>query len=129
MPSTPPAHLSRRESQIMDILFRLGEASAADVRAGLADPPSYSAVRATLRILEEKGHAEHRQDGPRYVYRPAVAPERARRSALDRLLHTFFGGSAGQAMAALLDRSATQLSEDELDRLARLIEKAKQENR
>ncbi len=129
MPSAPHAHLSRRESQIMDILFRLGEASAADVRAALADPPSYSAVRTTLRILEEKGHAEHRQDGPRYVYRPALAPERARRSALDRLLNTFFGGSAGQAMAALLDRSATQLSEDELDRLARLIEKAKNENR
>lgn len=121
--------LSRRERQIMDVLFRLGEATAADVMEGLPDPPSYSAVRALLRILEEKGQISHTQDGPRYVYRPTVAPEKARRSALRHVLRTFFDGSAEQAVAALLDEAGQDLSDDELNRLASLIEQARQEGR
>ncbi len=121
--------LSRRERQIMDVLFRLGEATAADVLEGLPDPPSYSAVRALLRILEEKGQITHTQDGPRYVYRPTVAPEKASRSALRHVLRTFFDGSAEQAVAALLDEAGGDLSDAELDRLASLIDQARQEGR
>ena len=121
--------LSRRERQIMDVLFRLGEATAADVLEGLPDPPSYSAVRALLRILEEKGQITHTQDGPRYVYRPTVAPEKASRSALRHVLRTFFDGSAEQAVAALLDEAGDDLSDAELDRLASLIAQARQEGR
>jgi len=121
--------LSRRERQIMDVLFRLGEATAADVLEGLPDPPSYSAVRALLRILEEKGQISHTQDGPRYVYRPTVAPEKASRSALRHVLRTFFDGSAEQAVAALLDEAGGDLSDAELDRLASLIDQARQEGR
>lgn len=121
--------LSRRERQIMDVLFRLGEATAADVLEGLLDPPSYSAVRALLRILEEKGQISHTQDGPRYVYRPTVAPEKASRSALRHVLRTFFDGSAEQAVAALLDEAGGDLSDAELDRLASLIDQARQEGR
>lgn len=113
----------------MDVLFRLGEASAADVMEGLPDPPSYSAVRALLRILEEKGQISHTQDGPRYVYRPTVAPEKASRSALRHLLRTFFDGSAERAVAALLDDASDDLTDAELDRLATLIEHARQEGR
>ena len=121
--------LSRRERQIMDVLFRLGEATAADVLEGLPDPPSYSAVRALLRILEEKGQISHTQDGPRYVYRPTVAPEKASRSALRHVLRTFFDDSAEQAVAALLDEAGGDLSDAELDRLASLIDQARQEGR
>ena len=121
--------LSRRERQIMDVLFRLGEATAADVLEGLPDPPSYSAVRALLRILEEKGQITHTQDGPRYVYHPTVAPEKASRSALRHVLRTFFDGSAEQAVAALLDEAGDDLSDAELDRLASLIAQARQEGR
>lgn len=121
--------LSRRERQIMDVLFRLGEATAADVMEGLPDPPSYSAVRALLRILEEKGEITHTQDGPRYVYRPTVAPEKASRSALRHVLRTFFDGSAEQAVAALLDEAGDDLSDAELDRLASLIAQARKEGR
>ena len=121
--------LSRRERQIMDIVYRLERATAAEVLERLPDPPSYSAVRAMLRILEEKGHLTHSQDGPRYVYAPTVAPEQASRSALRHVLRTFFDGSAAQAMAALLDETSDELSEGELDRLAALIDEAKNEGR
>lgn len=121
--------LSRRERQIMDVVYRRGEATAAEVLDGLADPPSYSAVRAMLRILEEKGHLAHRQDGPRYVYRPTVAPEKAQRSALRHLLRTFFDGSAEEAVAALLDEARDDLSDADLDRLSHLIERARKEGR
>ena len=117
--------LSRRERQILDILYERGQATAADVQAALPEPPSYSAVRALLRILEEKGHVRHRQDGPRYVYLPTVGRDNAKRSALRHVLKTFFDGSAEQAISALLDESSSRLSSDELDRLARLIDTAR----
>ena len=119
--------LSRRERQIMDFLYRHGRATAAEVQADIPDPPGYSAVRAMLRVLEEKGHARHEQDGPRYVYVPRVARDRAKRSALRHVVQTFFDGSAEQAMAALLDDRSAKLSDDDLDRLARLIDRARQE--
>jgi predicted transcriptional regulator len=115
--------LSRRERQIMDILFREAQATASEVQAAMADAPSYSAVRAMLRILEDKGHVRHEQDGPRYMYKPVVARERAKRSAMRHLLHTFFEGSHEQAVAALLDEASTSLSEQELARLAKVIER------
>ena len=124
-----PAHLSRRERQIMDVLYRHGRATAAEVLAGLPDPPSYSAVRAMLRVLEEKGHILHEEDGPRYVFLPTVPREKAKRSAIKHLLSTYFDGSAEQAMAALLDASSTRLKQEELGRLARLIDKAREEGR
>ncbi|MDX1547457.1 MAG: BlaI/MecI/CopY family transcriptional regulator [Rhodothermales bacterium] len=119
-----PHQLSRRERQIMDILYRQGEASAAEVLDDLPDPPSYSAVRAHLRILEEKGHVEHRQEGPRYIYFPAEPIERAKQSALRHMVSTFFSGSVSQAVAALLDLGGDALSEEELTRLSRLIDQA-----
>ena len=117
--------LSRRERQIVDILYTQGRATAAEVQASLPDPPSYSAERAMLRILEEKGHVKHEQDGPRYVYVPTVARDNAKRSALRHMLQTFFDGSAEQAISALLDDSSTRLSDRELDRLARMIDQAR----
>ena len=117
--------LSRRERQILDILYQRGRATAADVQNALPEPPSYSAVRALLRILEDKGHVQHQQDGPRYVYVPTLARENAKRSALHHVLRTFFDGSAEQAISALLDESSTKLSTEELDRLARLIDDAR----
>jgi predicted transcriptional regulator len=126
MPKKPPtAHLSRRERQIMDALFRHGEASVADVMASIPDPPSYSAVRATLRILEEKGHVVHVEDGPRYMYLPAMAPEEARTDALKHLVRTFFGGSAEQAVTALLRLSDARMSEAEIARLREHIRSAR----
>ncbi len=118
-------NLSTRERQIMDILYRFGQASAAEVQANMPEPPSYSAVRATLRILEDKGHVQHQQDGPRYLFRPAVARDKAKRSAVKHLIRTFFDGSTEQAVATLLDDSSSKMSQDELDRLAKLIEKAR----
>ena len=123
---TPHHHeLSRRERQIVDILYTQGQATAAEVQQALPDPPSYSAVRAMLRILEEKGHVRHQQDGPRYVYVPTVARENAKKSALKHMLQTFFDGSAEQAISALLDDQTARLSEAELDRLARMIQQAR----
>jgi len=124
---TPSNHrdLSRRERQILDILYQRGQATAADVQNALPEPPSYSAVRALLRILEDKGHVRHHQDGPRYIYLPTVARDNAKRSALRHMVRTFFDGSAEQAISALLDESSTELSPAELDRLARLIEGAR----
>jgi len=123
---TPQHHeLSRRERQIIDILYAQGRATAAEVQAVLPDPPSYSAVRAMLRILEEKGHVRHEQDGPRYVYRPTLARDSAKRSAMRHMLQTFFDGSAEQAISALLGDSSAKLSDAELDRLARMIDQAR----
>jgi predicted transcriptional regulator len=121
--------LSRRERQIMEIVYGLRSATSADVLESLPDPPSYSAVRAMLRILEDKGHLTHRLDGPRYVYSPVVPRTAARQSALRQLVKTFFDGSATQAVAALLDMSESRLSADEADQLATLIEKAKREGK
>ncbi len=121
--------LSARERQIMDVIYRRGEATVAEVRDGLTDPPSYSAVRGLMRILEEKGHLEHREDGRRYVYLPTVPRGHAQRSALDRVLKTFFAGSTSQAVAALLDMEADRLSDDDLGELAQLVEKARSEGR
>src|SRR6476661_2161438 len=104
------ARLSRRERQIMDLLYQLGEATAAEVQERLPDPPSYSAVRAMLRILEEKGHVSHTEDGPRYVFAPVVARDTARKSAVSHLLRTFFDGSVEQAMTALLDATEDRKS-------------------
>ncbi len=118
-------NLSRRERQIRDVLFQHGKATAAEVRDELPEAPSYSAVRALLRILEDKGHIGHVQDGPRYLYSPTVAKDKAKRSALNHLVDTFFNGSAEQAMAALLDDSGKQLSGDELERLSDLIAQAR----
>ena len=122
-------NLSRRERQIMDILYARGEGTAAEVRAELTDAPSYSAVRALLRILVEKGHVKHRDDGPRYVYQPTLSRKQARHSALQRVLRTFFENSPEQAVAALLDMSASKLSDEELERLRALIDQARKEGR
>jgi predicted transcriptional regulator len=118
-------HLSRRERQIMDILYRLGSATAAETRENLPDAPSYSAVRALLRILEDKGHLKHDYDGPRYVFTPVVSRPAAQKSALRQMVRTFFDGSATQAVAALLDMSARELTDEELDKLGKLVEQAK----
>ncbi len=121
--------LSRRERQIMDIIYEMGEATALQVLERLPSPPSYSAVRALLRVLEEKGHLSHRQDGPRYVYSPLLAKEKARRSALRDLLRTFFDNSTEDAVAALLDLSEDNLSEEDYRRLLALVRKARKEGR
>ncbi len=121
--------LSRRERQIMDIVYRLEQVTAAEVMDLLPEPPSYSAVRAMLRILEEKGHLRHVQDGPRYVYSSIVAPETASRSALRHVMSTFFEGSAAQAMAALLDEASSEMSDEDLEQLSHLINTAKNEGR
>ncbi len=121
--------LSRRERQIMDIIYRLGEATAAEVMENLPDPPSYSAVRALMRILEEKTHLRHRQEGPRYVYTPTVPLDAAKQSALKHVLSTFFEGSVSQAVAALLDLGRDDLTDAELERLARLIDLTQDEGR
>ena len=125
----PPVQLSRRERQIMDIVYRRGRASAADVRDELPDPPSYSAVRALLRILETKGHLKHTNEGPRYIYLPRQPRRRAGRSALKRVVQTFFDGSVEKVMAALLEAGESELSDQDLDRLGRLIDEAKKEGR
>jgi predicted transcriptional regulator len=114
--------LSRRERQIMDVLYRAGRATAAEVQEGMPEAPSYSAVRTMLRILEDKGHVKHEQDGPRYVYIPTVARDKAKRSALKHVVNTFFDGSASQAMAALIDRD---IDDAELARIRELIDNAK----
>ena len=122
MTASHPRHLSKRERQIMDVLYRLERATAADVRAGMPEPPSYSAVRTLLRILEDKGHVRHEQDGVRYVYVPKVAPGKAQRSALKHLIDTFFGGSASRGMAALFELSG---GEEDLRRLQQMIDEAR----
>lgn len=121
--------LSRRERQIMDFLFQRGKASVGEVMSGIPDPPGYSAVRATLRTLEQKGRVTHEEDGRAYVYKPTLRRDAARRSALTHVLKTFFDNSAEQAVAALLEIKGQRLSEAELDRVARLVDQAKKEGR
>ena len=121
--------LSRREREMMDIIFRSGKASASEVMEAMADPPSYSAVRATLRILEKKGLLRHESEGPRYVYVPTANRERARRSALEHLVTTFFDGSVAGVVATLLDRSSRNLTDEELRRIEKVIAEAKKEGR
>ena len=122
-------NLSRRERQIMDIIYELNEATAAQVMERLPNPPSYSAVRALLRVLEEKGHLSHKQDGPRYVFVPTLPRDEARENALKHLVNTFFNGSTEKVVAALLDISDEKLSQDDYQRLSRLIENARKEGR
>ena len=121
--------LSRRERQIVDVLYSRGEATAAEVQEALSDPPSYSAVRALLRILEEKGHVSHRQDGPRYVFMPTKPREQASRSALRKVVQTFFEGSLTDAVAALVDAESGKLSAEELKRLEAIVKAAKSKAR
>jgi predicted transcriptional regulator len=121
--------LSRRERQVMDILFRRGEATVAEVMGDLPDPPTYSAVRSVLRILVEKDLVTHREDGPRYVYLPAVSPNRAREEALSHVVRTFFDGSTEQAMTALLRLSDTRLPDAEIARLQEMVKKARNSGR
>jgi len=117
--------LSRRERQIMEIIYCHGRATAGEIHRELPDRPSYSTVRTLLKVLEEKEYLTHESDGPRYVYLPCISTEKAKRSAIEQLLRTFFDNSAANAMAALLDMSSANLSETELKRLARLIQQAK----
>jgi BlaI family transcriptional regulator, penicillinase repressor len=124
-----PGGLSRRERQIIDILYQRGKASASEVREAMPDAPSYSAVRAMLRVLEDKGHVKHQAEGLKYVYVPTVARDKAKRSAVKHVLDTFFSGSTEQIVAALLDVSATRLTREELDRMSEMIEKAKREDK
>ncbi|HSM36192.1 MAG TPA: BlaI/MecI/CopY family transcriptional regulator [Longimicrobiales bacterium] len=119
------ASLSRRERQIMDALYRCGTASAADIQAGIPDPPSYSAVRAMLAKLERKGHVGHTDVDGRYIYRPTVPREEASRSALLRMVSTFFDDSPARTVAAILDMESLDMNEDELDRLADMIAEAR----
>lgn len=121
--------LSRRERQIMDVLYERGRATAAEVRESLPDPPTYSSVRALLRILEEKGHIRHEVDGTRYVYLPVESARVAAESALARVVRTFFGGSVEQTVATLIRSEDAQLSEEELARLSALIEEARERER
>ncbi len=121
--------LSRRERQIMDIIYQHGEASVAEVLENMPDPPSYSAVRAMVRILEEKGHLKHRVDGTKFIFKPTLPTENAKRSVLSHLVQTYFDGSVEQVVAALLDSSSTELSGLELDRLSQLIQEARKEGR
>jgi predicted transcriptional regulator len=122
-------NLSRRERQIMDIVYKLGKVTALDVQNNMPDAPSYSAVRTFLRILEEKQLLKHQQDGARYVYLPRVNHEQARRSAIKNLLQTFFNGSAESAVATLLDISKSDLTPEDFDRMMLLIDKAKKEGK
>ena len=122
-------NVSRRERQIMEILFRRGRATAAEIHQDMADRTSYSAVRAQLRTLEEKGHVRHEAEDLRYVYMPTTQPARMRRNALRNVVDIFFGGSPARAAAALLDARSAKLSDEELDGLAQMIEKARREGR
>src|SRR5580698_6871873 len=128
-PGNLKAGLSRRERQIMDTLYQRGKSSAAEVRDAMPNAPSYSAVRAMLRVLEEKGHVRHQAEGLKYVYVPTVTRDKAKRSAVKHLIDTFFQDSPEQVVAALLDVSSTRLTREELDRMAEMIEKAKKESK
>lgn len=129
MAGSPPLDLGRRERQIMEVVYRLGRASASEVLAQLADPPSYSAVRAMLRILEDKGHLKHTQEGIRHIYSPTVAHDDIRESAMRHVLRTFFAGSTTAAMAALLEATEEPPSDAELDTLAKMIDEAREQGR
>jgi predicted transcriptional regulator len=121
--------LSKRERQIMDILYQRGKASAGEVRNAMADAPGYSAVRAMLRVLEDKGHVRHELSGLKYVYAPTLHRDKAKRSAVKQLIDTFFSDSPDQVVAALLDVSSKRLSREDLDRMAEMIERAKREGK
>jgi len=123
------AALTKRERQIMDVLYRMGRATAADVLAALPGTPHYSTVRTQLRVLEEKGHVRHESDGLRYVYLPTLARHTARKAALRHLVDTFFDGSAAGAVSALLGRDAGRLSGDDLDRIEALLKSARREEK
>jgi len=123
------SRLSRRERQIMDVVYRLGKATATEIVDGIPDAPTKDAIRRLIRILEEKGFLRHEADGPRHVYYPTLAPEQARMSALDHLLQTHFRGSVSQAIAALLESSADGLTDGELQRITALIEEARKEGK
>jgi BlaI family transcriptional regulator, penicillinase repressor len=122
------SNLSRRERQIMDILYQRGRASAGEIHQALPDAPTYSAVRAKLRVLEEKGHVRHEEESLHYVYLPTMARETARRSALRHMVSTFFGGSVEQTVAALLNLSAADLGPQDLERIQGIIDQAKKES-
>lgn len=124
-----PPDVSRRERQILDVLYKAGRATVADVQQAMPSAPSYSAVRTLLRILEEKGHVRHDVDGTRYVYMPTVERDKVKGSALRHLLNTFFEGSTTQAIAALLDANSTRLSDEDCTRLTQMIERARKEGR
>lgn len=121
--------LSKRERQIMDVLYQMGESTVGEVLDRITDPPSYSAVRATLRVLEEKGHVTHKQDGPRYVYLPTVPQDKAKTAALSHVLGTFFNGSVEAAVMALVQMGETKLSQNDLERLAARIREAEEQGR
>jgi BlaI family penicillinase repressor len=125
MGKAPHLNLTRRERQIMDILYRRGHATAGEVMSDLSGDPSYSTVRAQLRVLEEKGHVNHEEVGLRYVYSPTVPRHEVRQSALRHLVDTFFEGSTQKVVAALLGTDGTKVSQDELDRIAELVDKAR----
>src|SRR5262245_17922720 len=127
MSTKQQTELARRERQIMDILYRRGRATAGEVMEDLSGSPSYSTVRTQLRVMEEKGHVRHEEEGLRYVYRPAVSRHTARKSALRHLVDTFFDGSAEKTVAALLGTDGARMSDEELDRIADLIDKARKE--
>ena len=129
MKGKKPSGFSRREKEMMDVIYRLGQATVAEVREQMASPPSYSSVRSTMSGLERKGHLQHQFDGNRYIYRPTVQREKARLSALDHLLATFFDGSAAEVVAALIESRRDDLSAEELDELSNLIRQAKKEGR
>ena len=119
--------LGSRERQIMTFIYRKGEATAAEVMEGISNPPSYSGVRAMLRILEEKGHLKHRREGARYIYEPTITQDEASKSAMNYMMQAFFNGSAERAVAALLDLKGEELSDTDLDRLTELIDQAKKQ--
>jgi len=121
--------LSRRERQIMDIIYELDEATVSQVLERIANPPSYSSIRALLRVLEEKGHLTHKKQGPRYIYAPTLSRDKARQNALKHLMKTFFDNSTEEVMAALLDISEDNLSEQDYKRITQLIKKVRQEGR
>ena len=122
------ADVTRRERQVLDAVYRLGRATCAEVQRAMPDPPSYSAVRTFLRILEEKGILRHEQEGARYVYIPTVGKERASRSALRHVLNTFFAGSVTQAVSALLDEESKNLSEKDWQRLGAIVRQARKDD-
>ena len=129
MKKKSPMELGRRERQIMSFIYSQGRATAAEVMDGIPDPPSYSGIRAMLRILEEKGHLRHEKDGARYVYLPTLSPEEAGKSAINYMVQAFFDGSANRAVAALLDVQASEFSDNELDELAKRIDEARKKGR
>jgi BlaI family transcriptional regulator, penicillinase repressor len=129
MPSDTHLHLTRRERQIMDVIYQRGQASAQEVLAALSDPPGYSAVRALLRILEEKGHLQHHEEGAKYIFAPTRPREHAGLAALERIVQTFYEGSIAKAVAALVEGKDTRLSEEEAKRLQALVRKTRSEGR